>query len=210
MGKTEAFLAPILEESVESLGGPVALVLYPTKALARDQLGRFRRLADKLGVRVMVYDGDTPQRERRILYEMPPHVIISNADMTNQALMHVAKFRELVRRVRYLVLDDFHVYSGVFGSHMYYLLRRLRRFRRPLYVATSATVGNPAEFAQALFHSERVNVVWGPLGRRGKLIQALVRPRFRSKWAEAARLSALCIEQGSNAWRLQTATNTAR
>lgn len=196
MGKTEAFLAPILEDSVESLGGPVALVLYPTKALARDQLGRFRRLADKLGVRVMVYDGDTPQRERRILYEMPPHVIISNADMTNQALMHVAKFRELVRRVRYLVLDDFHVYSGVFGSHMYYLLRRLRRFRRPLYVATSATVGNPAEFAQALFHSERVNVVWGPLGRRGKLIQALVRPRFRSKWAEAARLSALCIEQG--------------
>ncbi|MEM4651681.1 MAG: DEAD/DEAH box helicase [Pyrobaculum sp.] len=196
MGKTEAFLAPILEDSVESLGGPVALVLYPTKALARDQLGRFRRLADKLGVRVMVYDGDTPQRERRILYEMPPHVIISNADMTNQALMHVAKFRELVRRVRYLVLDDFHVYSGVFGSHMYYLLRRLRRFRRPLYVATSATVGNPAEFAQALFHSERVNVVWSPLGRRGKLIQALVRPRFRSKWAEAARLSALCIEQG--------------
>jgi DEAD/DEAH box helicase domain-containing protein len=196
MGKTEAFLAPILEDSVESLGGPVALVLYPTKALARDQLGRFRRLADKLGVRVMVYDGDTPQRERRILYEMPPHVIISNADMTNQALMHVAKFRELVRRVRYLVLDDFHVYSGVFGSHMYYLLRRLRRFRRPLYVATSATVGNPAEFAQALFHSEKVNVVWGSLGRRGKLIQALVRPRFRSKWAEAARLSALCIEQG--------------
>lgn len=114
MGKTEAFLAPILEDSVESLGGPVALVLYPTKALARDQLGRFRRLADKLGVRVMVYDGDTSQRERRILYEMPPHVIISNADMTNQALMHVAKFRKLVRRVRYLVLDDFHVYSGVF------------------------------------------------------------------------------------------------
>jgi DEAD/DEAH box helicase domain-containing protein len=196
MGKTEAFLAPILEEALESLGGPLALVLYPTKALARDQLGRFRKFADRLGVRVMTYDGDTPQRERRILYEMPPHIIISNPDMVSQALMHVAKFRDVVRRVRYVVLDDFHVYSGVFGSHMYYLLRRLRRFTKPLYVATSATVGNPAEFAQALFQSDRVNVVWGPLGRRGRLIQALVRPKFRSKWVEAARLSALCIEQG--------------
>jgi DEAD/DEAH box helicase domain-containing protein len=196
MGKTEAFLAPILEEALESLGGPLALVLYPTKALARDQLGRFRKFADRLGVRVMTYDGDTPERERRILYEMPPHIIISNPDMVSQALMHVAKFRDVVRRVRYIVLDDFHVYSGVFGSHMYYLLRRLRRFARPLYVATSATVGNPAEFAQALFQSDRVNVVWGPLGRRGRLIQALVRPKFRSKWVEAARLSALCIEQG--------------
>lgn len=196
MGKTEAFLAPILEDSLESLGGPVALVLYPTKALARDQLARLRRFSDRLGVRAMAYDGDTPQRERRLLYESPPHIIISNPDMVSQALMHVAKFRDLVRRVKYLVLDDFHVYSGVFGSHMYYLLKRLRRFKRPVYVATSATVGNPSEFAQSLFESDRVNVVWGPLGRRGTLVQALVRPRFRSKWAEAAKLAALCIEEG--------------
>ncbi|ABL88194.1 DEAD/DEAH box helicase domain protein [Pyrobaculum islandicum DSM 4184] len=196
MGKTEAFLAPLFETSLESLGGPVALVLYPTKALARDQFARFRKFADKLGVRVMVYDGDTPQRERRILYEMPPHIIISNPDMVSLALMHVAKFRELVKRLKYVVLDDFHVYSGVFGSHMYYLLRRLKRFTRPVFIATSATVGNPAEFAQALFDSNKINVVWGPLGRRGRLIQVLVRPKFRSKWAEAARLSSLCIENG--------------
>jgi len=196
MGKTEAFLAPILEASLESLGGPVALVLYPTKALARDQLSRLRRFADRLGVRVMVYDGDTPQRERRIMYDSPPHIIVSNPDMVSQALMHVAKFRELVKRVRYLVLDDFHVYGGVFGSHMYYLLRRLRRFSRPVYIATSATVGNPAEFAQALFESDRVNVVVGPLGRRGRLVQILARPKFRSKWAEAAKLAAICVEEG--------------
>ncbi|MGC9130993.1 MAG: DEAD/DEAH box helicase [Pyrobaculum sp.] len=196
MGKTEAFLIPILEASMEALGGPVALVLYPTKALARDQLARLRRYGDRLGVRVMVYDGDTPPRERRLLYEMPPHVVISNPDMVSQALMHVARFREMLRRVRYVVLDDFHVYTGVFGSHMYYLLRRVRRFVRPVFIATSATVGNPAEFAQALFDSDRVNVVWGPLGRRGRLVQVLARPRFRSKWAEAARLAALCIEQG--------------
>lgn len=194
MGKTEAFLIPVLESSLESLGGPVALVLYPTKALARDQLARFRKYGDRLGVRVMVYDGDTPQRERRILYDMPPHVIISNPDMVSQALMHVAKFRELLKRVRYVVLDDFHVYAGVFGSHMYYLLKRLRRFVRPVFIATSATVGNPAEFAQSLFDSDRVNVVWGPLGRRGRLVQVLARPRFRSKWAEAARLASLCLE----------------
>ncbi|MGB9706311.1 MAG: DEAD/DEAH box helicase, partial [Pyrobaculum sp.] len=173
-----------------------ALVLYPTKALARDQLARLRRYGDRLGVRVMVYDGDTPPRERRLLYEMPPHVVISNPDMVSQALMHVARFREMLRRVRYVVLDDFHVYTGVFGSHMYYLLRRVRRFVKPVFIATSATVGNPAEFAQALFDSDRVNVVWGPLGRRGRLVQVLARPRFRSKWAEAARLAALCIEQG--------------
>ncbi|ACB40382.1 DEAD/DEAH box helicase [Pyrobaculum neutrophilum] len=196
MGKTEAFLAPLLESALESPRGPTALVLYPTKALARDQLSRFRRFGDRVGVRVMVYDGDTPQRERRIMYETPPHIIISNPDMVSIALMHVAKFRELVKRLRYVVLDDFHVYSGVFGSHMYYLLRRLRRFTRPLFIATSATVGNPAEFAQTLFDSDRINVVWGPLGRRGRLIQALVRPKFRSKWAEAARLASLCIEGG--------------
>ncbi|AFA38718.1 Distinct helicase family with a unique C-terminal domain including a metal-binding cysteine cluster [Pyrobaculum oguniense TE7] len=196
MGKTEAFLIPILEASLESLGGPVALLLYPTKALARDQLHRLRRYGDRLGVRVMVYDGDTPQRERRLMYDSPPHIIVSNPDMVSQALMHVARFRQLVGRLRYVVLDDFHVYAGVFGSHMYYLLRRLRRFVRPVFVGTSATVGNPAEFAQALFESDRVNVVWGPLRRRGKVIHVLVRPRFRSKWAEAAKLASLCIEHG--------------
>lgn len=196
MGKTEAFLTPVLETSLDLSKGPVALVLYPTKALARDQLSRLRRLADRLGVRAMVYDGDTPQRERRLIYEMPPHIVISNPDMVSQALMHVGKFRELLKRVRYLILDDFHVYNGVFGSHMYHLLRRVKRFVRPLFIATSATVGNPAEFSQALFESREVNVVWGPLGRRGKLVQILTRPKFRSKWAEATKLSELCIDLG--------------
>jgi len=196
MGKTEAFLAPVLESSLERQRGPVALILYPTKALARDQLSRLQRLADKLGVRVMVYDGDTPQRDRRILYDAPPHIIISNPDMVNQALLHVTKFREVVTRVEYVVLDDFHVYSGVFGSHMHYLLRRLKRFVRPVLIATSATVGNPLEFAQALFGSSNVRVVQGPRGRRGRLVQILARPRYRSKWAEAARLAAACVDGG--------------
>ncbi len=193
MGKTEAFLAPILESSLESSDS--ALILYPTKALARDQYVRIRKLADALGVRTMVYDGDTPQRERRLLYNTPPEIVVSNPDMVNQALIHVAKFREVLKRTKYLVLDDFHVYSGVFGSHMYYLVRRMKRFAKLTFVATSATVGNPYEFSQSLF-GRGANVVLGPLGRRGKVIHMLVKPKFRPKWAEAARLASLCIEHG--------------
>ncbi len=191
-GKTEAFLAPILEDSLDEPRTPVALIMYPTKALARDQLARVRTLADKLGVRAMVYDGDTPPRERRALYQTPPHILVTNPDMVSQALMYVPKFRQLLSRVKYVVLDDFHVYSGVLGSHMYYLLKRLSRFARPQYIATSATLGNPAEFARLLLDKD-VNVVQGPRGRRGELVQVLLRPRFRSKWAEAASLAALCI-----------------
>lgn len=192
LGKTEAFLAPLLEESLDALG-PVALLIYPTKALARDQLGRIRALADRLGARAMVYDGDTPPRERKIFYESPPHLIVTNPDMVSQALMHVAKFRRILSRVKFVVLDDFHVYAGVLGSHMYWLLRRLTRFAEPQFIATSATLGNPADFAQLLLDRE-VNVVEGPRGRRGELVQILVRPRARSKWLEAAHLAKLCID----------------
>ncbi|MEM4897422.1 MAG: DEAD/DEAH box helicase [Pyrobaculum sp.] len=196
LGKTEAFLAPIIERAVDSTDVPLALVMYPTKALARDQISRFRKIADRLGIRVMVYDGDTPPRERRILYEAPPHVLITNPDMVSQALMYIDKFRTLIRRVKYVVLDDFHVYSGVFGTHMYYLLRRIKRFVTPVFIATSATVGNPSEFAHSLFQSKRVNIIWGPLRRRGRLIQILTRPKFRSKWSEAAKLASICIDEG--------------
>ena len=193
MGKTEAFLAPILEESLDTFRTPVALVMYPTKALARDQLTRIRALSDKLGVRAMVYDGDTSPRERRILYQTPPHILVTNPDMVSQALMYVPRFRQLISRVRYIVLDDFHIYSGVLGSHMFHLLKRLGRFVKPQYIATSATLGNPAEFGQLLL-DRTVNVVQGPRGRRGELVQILLRPRFRSKWAEAASLAKLCID----------------
>jgi Distinct helicase family with a unique C-terminal domain including a metal-binding cysteine cluster len=195
LGKTEAFLAPILEDSLDTFRTPVAVIMYPTKALARDQLGRIRALADRLGVRAMVYDGDTSPRERRILYQSPPHILVTNPDMVSQALMYVSKFRQLASRSRYVVLDDFHVYNGVLGSHMFYLLRRLERFVKPQFVATSATLGNPAEFAELLL-GRKANVVQGPRGRRGELVQVLVRPRFRSKWAEAADLAKACIEEG--------------
>ncbi|MFB6489899.1 MAG: DEAD/DEAH box helicase [Thermoproteus sp. AZ2] len=193
LGKTEAFLAPLLEEALDSFRLPLALVVYPTKALARDQLARLRSFADRLGVRAMVYDGDTPQRERRLLYESPPHILVTNPDMVSQALMYVAKFRRLIAGVKYVVLDDFHVYGGVLGSHMYWLLRRLSRFAKPQYIATSATLGNPAEFGELLL-GRRVNVVEGPRGRRGEVIHVLVRPRTRSKWLEAAHLAKLCID----------------
>ncbi len=197
-GKTEAFAVPVLEEALGSLGeGPLALVIYPTKALARDQVERLRRLADPLGVRVMVYDGDTPPHERKLLYQHPPHVLVSNPDMVNQSLIHVYRFRRLLRNVRYVVLDDFHHYGGVLGSHMYMLLRRLRRFvRRPTFVGTSATIGNPEEFGRAIFGVDDVEVVEGPRGRRGPTYHILVRPLYRSKFVEAANIAKTCIEMG--------------
>ncbi len=193
-GKTESFIIPLIKLLSESIDH--AMIVYPTKALARDQLLRIRSYLDCADLDVEVYDGDTPSDVRRRIYERAPRVIITNPDMISQALTYVSKFREIVRKVRYMVLDDFHVYSGALGVGVHYVLNRMRRICRSVqYIATTATIGNPEEFARQILGRD-VKVVRGVSGRRGLVKHVLVKPTSRSKIVETADLIRLCIEQG--------------
>jgi len=192
-GKTEAFLIPILTKILE---GARAIIMYPTKALARDQAMRLKAYVEALGISMGSYDGDTPRDARSRLYENAPQLLITNPDMVNSALIHVPRFRELLRNYNILVLDDFHVYNGVLGAHVHYIISRMRRFMRdPQYVATTATVGNPLEFAESLF-GRRGSLVRGPMGRGGTVRHILLKPIGRSKFTEAVNIVKLCIHEG--------------
>ncbi len=158
-GKTLVFALPVLEAILEEPRAK-ALFLYPTKALAQDQVQGLRELAAGLpGLRPPrfdIYDGDTPDALRRKIRRDPPEVLVTNPDMLHLGLLaHHEDWAPFLRELRYVVLDELHVYRGVFGAHVHHVLRRLRRLaalhgRRPRFVAATATIGNPGEFAARL------------------------------------------------------------
>lgn len=165
-GKTEAFAVPVLEalrrgaEGAAAGGaapaapaGPAALFVYPTKALARDQLPKVSALARSAGLRAAVFDGDTPEAERARILRRPPHALATNFDTLHHHMMRRTRLSALLSHVRHLVVDEAHVYSGVFGSAVHYVVRRLDRIagRRVQVVAASATLDDAAEFCGRLF-----------------------------------------------------------
>lgn len=185
-GKTEAFLIPILEDLMRCPGSRAVLV-YPTKALARDQVERIQYYTNAIfGFRVGVYDGDTSAREREELQAYPPRILITNPDMLHLSLRKGGFLQEFLRNVRYIVLDDAHIYSGVFGSHVYYILRRLGRVvsHKPVTVASSATIGNPTEFAGKILGEDYV-LIQAESTRRAPIFHVMLRPILRSKLSEA-------------------------
>ena len=158
-GKTLIFALPVLETLLAEPGSR-ALFLYPTKALAQDQVQGLRRLAEATGrirpPRFDLYDGDTPDALRKRIRRDPPEVLITNPDMLHLGILaHHEDWDLFLRGLRWVVLDELHVYRGVFGAHVHHILRRLRRLAasrgaHPRFVASSATVGNAAEFAERL------------------------------------------------------------
>jgi len=198
-GKTEAFLIPIIDDIIKNpFEGLKAMLIYPTKALARDQLKRIERLiAPFFGVRALVYDGDTPIKVRREIYRNPPPILITNPDMIHVSLQRSEKFRNIIGGIKYVVLDDTHVYNGVFGTHVSYVLRRLRRFVNdmPVYIATSATIDNPKEFVEELTDLE-FEVVSSSPGKRGEVVHTFVKPLGRSRMFEVISLAKACQEVG--------------
>jgi DEAD/DEAH box helicase domain-containing protein len=159
-GKTLCYNLPILNAVLED-PDVRALYLYPTKALAQDQLGELQqlsaRLSDAFGV--FTYDGDTPSDARRAIRERA-HLVLSNADMLHSGILpHHTKWTRLFENLRYIVIDELHSYRGVFGSHLANVLRRLRRIARfygssPQVICTSATIANPGELASRLLESD--------------------------------------------------------
>jgi DEAD/DEAH box helicase domain-containing protein len=203
-GKTLLFATAVLE-SLRDDSRSKALFLYPTKALARDQLAGFRSLASSLRAldppRFEVYDGDTPAVERRRIRLDPPQVLITNPDMLHAGMLaHHHGWEPLLRDLRWIVLDELHVYRGLFGAHVHHILGRLQRIcgrlgARPRVIAASATVGNPGEFARTLLGRE-LDVVersGAPTSSREVL---LLNPPGVSPYTVAVRVIAEAVDAG--------------
>ncbi len=205
-GKTLAFNLPVLDALARDPKHR-ALYLYPTKALAQDQF-RTLRAYEVPRLQPAIYDGDTPTEQRRLVRRT------SNLILTNPDMLHVGVlprhdlWGDVLANLRFVVVDEAHVYRGVFGSHVGNVLRRLRRLARiygadPQFLLASATISNPGELGLSLLgtgvttigddaapRAERTVVLWNPplvdeeLGLRGSAL------------AEAAKLQASLVERG--------------
>ncbi len=159
-GKTLCYNLPVLNAVLQDSGSR-ALYLFPTKALAQDQLAELHALCEAIGaaggpdVGVFTYDGDTPQDARRAIRSRA-HIVLSNPDMLHSGILpHHPRWAKLFENLKYVVIDELHAYRGVFGSHLCNVLRRLRRVcshygSRPVFVCSSATIANPRELAERL------------------------------------------------------------
>jgi DEAD/DEAH box helicase domain-containing protein len=159
-GKTLCYNLPVLDAILADTDTR-ALYLFPTKALAQDQLAELydlnRRLGDRFGV--FTYDGDTPSDARKAIREKS-HIVLTNPDMLHTGILpHHTRWTRLFENLRYIVVDELHTYRGVFGSHLCNVLRRLRRIvkfygREPQFICCSATIANPGELASRLIEAD--------------------------------------------------------
>ncbi len=204
-GKTLAFNLPVLD-ALAADPKSRAVYLYPTKALAQDQA----RALGELGVprvRPAIYDGDTPQERRRQIRKWA-NLILTNPDMLHIGVLpRHDLWADVLHNLRYVVVDEAHVYRGVFGSHVANVLRRLRRLARiygadPQFVLASATIANPGELAHSLLgvemtvigddaapRAERTIALWNP-----PLLDAELGLRA-STLGEASRLLASLVQR---------------
>ena len=163
-GKTLCYNLPILDRILKKPSAR-ALYLFPTKALAQDQMAELHELTTLLGkisgevggeaIGVHTYDGDTPQDARRTI-RTRAHIVLSNPDMVHTGILpHHPRWAKLFENLDFVVIDELHAYRGVFGSHLTNVLRRLQRICRhygsnPQFICSSATIANPAELAERL------------------------------------------------------------
>jgi DEAD/DEAH box helicase domain-containing protein len=173
-GKTLCYNAPVLS-SILNDSTTRALYLFPTKALAQDQLDELHGMVTDLqaDIRTFTYDGDTPADARRAVRQAG-HIVLTNPDMLHTAILpHHTKWMQLFEALEYVVIDEVHTYRGVFGSHLANVLRRLRRVCQfygsdPTFILCSATIANPGELAAALVGDdvELVDENGAPAGER--------------------------------------------
>src|SRR5262245_40627967 len=155
-GKTLCYSAPVLHEILTDRSSR-ALYLFPTKALAQDQLAELQAMCESLeeAIGVFTYDGDTPQDARRAI-RGSAHIVLTNPDMVHSGILpHHPRWAKLFENLKFVVIDELHAYRGVFGSHLANVLRRLQRVCRhygsdPVFLCSSATLANPRELAERL------------------------------------------------------------
>src|SRR5271169_3272031 len=173
-GKTLCYNLAILNSILEN-PDTRALYLFPTKALAQDQLAELYDLNQRLDNRfgVFTYDGDTPADARRAIREKG-HVVLTNPDMLHTGILpHHTRWTRLFENLRYIVIDELHTNRGVFGSHLCNVLRRLRRIANfygsdPQFICCSATIANPGDLAHRLLEKEvdLLNANGAPAGEK--------------------------------------------
>jgi DEAD/DEAH box helicase domain-containing protein len=177
-GKTLCYNLPVLD-AVAHDEAARALYMFPTKALAADQLVELRALADAadIGLKTHTYDGDTPPNVRSVV-RSAGQVVITNPDMLHSAILpHHTKWFKLFENLRFVVIDELHTYRGLFGSHVANVVRRLRRICRhygadPIFICASATIANPRDLAERLLEApvELVDDNGAPRGRKHVLV----------------------------------------
>jgi DEAD/DEAH box helicase domain-containing protein len=210
-GKTLCYNLPVLQRLLEDPQRR-ALYLYPTKALAQDQLAELSALKHGLPIelRVDTYDGDTPPGRRTAIRE-GGHVVMTNPDMLHAGLLpHHTRWRRLFSSLDFVVVDELHTYRGLFGSQVANVIRRLKRIcafygSRPTFICASATIANPLELAKRLLEEENVELVERNGAPRGERRLIFYNPPLvnremgirRSSMLEARRIAAPWIRTGS-------------
>jgi DEAD/DEAH box helicase domain-containing protein len=158
-GKTLCYNVPVLNAVLDDPTAR-ALYLFPTKALAQDQVTELHELVTAIGadIKTFTYDGDTPQTARKAV-RAAGHIVVTNPDMLHTGVLpHHTRWIRLFENLRYVVIDELHVYRGVFGSHVTNVLRRLKRICRyygsePQFICCSATIANPRELAERIIET---------------------------------------------------------
>ncbi len=208
-GKTLCYNLPVLNSKL-AMPFSKAFYLFPTKALSQDQMFELQNLIERIErpVSTFTYDGDTPSDARQAI-RTQGDIVITNPDMLHTGILpHHTKWVTFFQNLKFVVIDELHIYRGVFGSHMTNVLRRLDRIcrfygSRPQFICCSATIANPKELAERLLErdvtlidqngapsSEKIFIFYNPpvvnkeLGIRGSHIKA------------ARRLASPFIEQG--------------
>src|SRR5476649_393934 len=164
-GKTLGYNLPVLQRLLEQPDRR-ALYMFPTKALAQDQLAELSALKHGLPIdlRVDTYDGDTSPGRRTAIRE-GGHVVMTNPDMLHAGLLpHHTRWRRLFSSIDFVVIDELHMYRGLFGSQVANVIRRLKRIcafygSHPTFICTSATIANPLQLAQKLLEEENIELV---------------------------------------------------
>jgi DEAD/DEAH box helicase domain-containing protein len=209
-GKTLCYNLPVLQRLLEN-PEQRALYVYPTKALAQDQLAELGALKSGLpiDVRVDTYDGDTPPGRRTAIRE-GGHIVMTNPDMLHTGLLpHHTRWRRLFSSLEFVVIDELHTYRGLFGSQVANVIRRLKRIcgfygSHPIFICASATIRNPRELAQRLLEEENIALVDRSGAPRGERRLIFYNPPLlsrelgvrRSSMLEARRIAAPWIRDG--------------
>jgi DEAD/DEAH box helicase domain-containing protein len=180
-GKTEAFLLPTLLKIRQFKGYGVQLLLvYPMKALAKDQLRKIEELSKIFDLTVRVFDGDTSHYRRKKIFADPPEILITNPDILHYHLgigKKASFFQDLLASLKIVILDEIHSYSGTFGSNMFFILRRLERVvnTKLQFIGSSATVANAHTFVSDLLNRP-VTIIECKNGKRGRLHFLMLAP----------------------------------
>jgi DEAD/DEAH box helicase domain-containing protein len=209
-GKTLCYNLPVLQRLLENPDRR-ALFVYPTKALAQDQLAELSALKHGLPIdlRVDTYDGDTAPGRRTAIREAG-HIVMTNPDMLHAGVLpHHTRWRRLFSSLDFVVIDELHTYRGLFGSQVANVIRRLKRIcafygSNPTFICASATIANPLQLAKSLLEEENIELVERSGAPRGERRLIFYNPPLvnremgvrRSSMLEARRIAAPWIRAG--------------